>query len=227
MITILHGEHEPKSRQRLVELLTVAKNKQSSVERVEAKQLTLPMLEALTAQGDLFGSNRLVVIEGLHSLPKSKKQTEFIQYITGAGTDIILWEKRTLTKTMLAQFPQARVEEFKLSKSLFGWLDSLNGSSADRTRQLRLLHQVLAQEDAFFCLVMLARQIRLLIQTKDGETLKGPPFMIAKLNKQAASFNLAQLLKLHAKITEIDLKQKTSSSQLELTQELDLLLATM
>jgi len=73
------------------------------------------------------------------------------------------------------------------------------------------------------CFVMLARQIRLLIKIKDGSIPPGPPFMIAKLKKQAQDFTLEKLLKIHDQLFMIDQAAKTSGSFFTLGQELDLL----
>jgi DNA polymerase III delta subunit len=71
---------------------------------------------------------------------------------------------------------------------------------------------------------MLARQIRLLIQAKDGGAIAGPPFMVTKLKQQASGFSLAQLLTLHNQLVEIDYGIKTSTDAMTVRQQLDLLL---
>ena len=231
-ITILHGEHLVASRQRLTELLDAARQQGQDVVRLEGKSLDLGKLEEVLGSSSLFGDKKLLLIEELHSLPKSKRKDQLIATIATAASDtalqdslsLILWEKRALTATMLKAFPQAQVQEFKLSNQLFKWLESLSPHKPSKPAQLKLFHQVLVTEDAFLCLTMLIRQVRLLIQTKDGGKPAGAPFMIAKLSKQAQNFTLDQLLKMHHSLLEIDLKQKTSGSLLSLEQELDLLL---
>ncbi len=226
MMTILHGENTVKSRARLVELLQEKSEQGAAVERVEAKTLARAELETKLVKTDLFGTERVVVIEELHSLPKSQRKNELIELAATSNTDLILWEKRSLTKTMLKKFPQAEVEEFKLSNALFGWLDTLRGNGG-QTQQLTALHQALAAEDAYLCLIMLARQVRLLIEIKDGSQPAGPPWMMKKMSHQADSFTMPQLLQLHSRLLEIDLAHKTSTNNLELDQELDLLIINL
>lgn len=225
---ILHGEHSLQSRAKLVEMIAAAKSAGRRLERVETTGITLAKLEEVVGAHDLFGQPKSVVVEGLHSLPKSKKKDELLVFISNVKEtpelEILIWENRALTKTMLKRFPSAKVTEFKIGSVVFTWLDSLSPSPASKTKQLQLFHKAVDAEDAFMCFAMLIRQIRLLIQARDGGQLKGAPFMIAKLKKQANSFTLDQLLKTHAKLLEIDLRQKTSSGWLNLTQELDLLL---
>lgn len=227
MLTILHGENIIASRDKLVELITQAKDKNKSIERLDAKKINPSLLETKLVKQDLFGTERIVVIEELHSLPRSKQKNLLIELIAKNEMSIILWEKRKLTPTMIKKFPQAKIFEFKLSKTLFKWLDSLNGDKKNQSQQLLIFRQTLKTEDPHLCLIMLARQIRMLIQVKDDENMPGSPWMIKKIKKQSQSFNLQQLLNIHHQLLAIDLRQKTSTNTLELDQELDLLLLSM
>ena len=227
MLTILHGENIIASRDKLVELITQAKDKNKTIERLNAEKINPGFLESNLVKQDLFGTERIVVIEELHSLPKSKQKKILIELITKSEMDIILWEKRKLTPTMTKKFPQAKIFEFKLSKTLFKWLDSLNGDKKNQNQQLLIFRQTLKTVDPQLCLVMLARQIRMLIQVKDNKNMPGSPWMIKKMKKQSQSFNLKQLLNIHHQLLDIDLRQKTSTNNLGLDQELDLLLLGM
>lgn len=223
MLTLLHGENVVASREKLVELITQAKNKNKTIERLEAKNLTPGLLETKLVKQDLFGTEQMIVLEGLHSLPRSKQKSLLVDLISQSQVDVMLWEKRSLTKNMLSKFPQAQIYEFKLSSALFKWLESLRGDGQKTADQVKKLHQALESEDAYLCLIMLARQVRMLLQVSEGE-FSGPPWMKNKLRAQADSFSLEQLLQLHTQLLEIDLKHKTSTNTLELDQELDLLL---
>lgn len=227
MLTILHGENVVASRNELVKLLSEAAEKGREVERLDAKSLSLGELEEKLVSQDLFGTERIVVIEGLHSLPRSKQKTQLIELVASANISLILWEKRDLTKTMLKKFPEAEVKNFKLSKALFAWLDTFSGSPSMAKKQVKAFHQALEQEDPYLCLIMLARQIRMLIEAAETGQVSGPPWMAKKLVSQAKSFTLDQLLDIHSRLLTIDHKHKVSGNTLELSQELDLLLLSL
>ena len=227
MLTILHGENIIDSRNKLVELITTAKNKNKSIERLDAKKINPGILESKLVKQDLFGTEIILIIEELHSLPRSKQKTLLIELIARSKVDVILWEKRKLTATMIKKFPQAKNIEFKLSNALFNWLDSLSGSKNNRKQQLTSFHQALATEDPHLCLIMLARQIRMLIQVKESGSMSGAPWMVQKIKRQSQSFSLKQLLNIHHQLLDIDLHQKTSTNALKLDQELDLLLLNL
>ncbi|MCB9813713.1 MAG: hypothetical protein H6772_04895 [Pseudomonadales bacterium] len=224
---IIHGENTVNSRQKLVEIITDKKAKDQEIFRLEAKKLSEANLEEILGATDLFGTSKTIIIEELHSLPTSNKKKNFIELLSKPQThDIILWEKRLLTKTMLNKFPNAQIYEYKISKTLFAWLDLLGSKDSDN-KKLNLLHSAIETDGDFFCFLMLIRQIRSLVEIKSGGLPKGAPFMISKIKAQASKFSLEKLLDLYEYLLKIDQSQKTSKSNLNLLQTLDLLTLKM
>ncbi len=227
---VIHGENIIQSRQFLTDQITQAKANQQAVHHLMATTLQMKDVASLLGTASLFGGKRLVVVEELHSLPKSAKKEELIQLFAtqdDPDTELIFWEKRKLTSTMLKKFPRASVKEFKTTNTLFSWLDSLNGQKRNFSKQHQLLHQAIESDGEFMCFAMLARQVRLLIQVKEGSKVAGPPFVVQKLKHQAGTFTLKQLLTIHQHLHDFDLKQKTSRNALSLEQDLDLLFLTL
>ncbi|MCC6710966.1 MAG: hypothetical protein IT416_01285 [Candidatus Pacebacteria bacterium] len=223
MIIILHGENTIKSRDRLTQLVTDLKVKNQEIIRLEAKKLDLPQLDEMLLKNNLFGNQEVLIIEELHSLPKSKKKDELINKIANNNQkDIILWEKRDLTITMLKKFSQAKMEQFKLTNALFSWLDLFHHQTPIK-QNLQALKKAIQNNGDYMCFIMLARQISLLIYAKDGGQVKGAPFMISKLKKQAQAFSLEKLLQLHKQLFELDQQMKSSKNFLTLEQALDVL----
>jgi DNA polymerase III delta subunit len=225
-MTILHGENIIKSRERLVALITEAKRTGKEIERLAAKQISPAALETALQKTSLFGTEQMVIIEELHSLPRSARKNQLIEIVAKANVNVVLWEKRDLTPTMLKKFPKAQVEHFKLTNTIFAWLDAFSPKTAKR-RYFELSQKAQATDGEQTCFAMLARQVRLLIQVKDGTTPAGHPFMVSKIKKQAHDFSLEQLLGIHAQLFTIDINAKTSSSFLTVGQELDLLGANL
>jgi DNA polymerase III delta subunit len=227
---ILHGDQLVNSRKKLSEYLDQARQQQIKVVTLLAKKLTPAELEEKLGATSLFGDDQLTVIEELHSLPTSARKKQLIELLSNAAQDdqsqIIIWEKRSLTPTMLKKFAGATKLEFKLNKLLFKWLDTISGGKNSPTQQaqkLKSLHQVIEQESAGLVMMMLIRQIRLLLQVVAGGRPAGPPFIVNKLAAQAQRFSLAQLLSLHHELLKMDLNLKTSGSNLDLVGQLDLL----
>ncbi len=241
-ITILHGEHHLASRKKLQSLIDAARARGADITRFEAKRLTRAELELALGTQSMFQTDEIIIIEGLHSLSSRKKRNTFVTVIQsmlgdGAAADassshgkhLILWEKRKLTKHMQKQFPAATVEQFDISQPIFDWLDSLTGSPSTRQKRtmLQTLHQALETEDEGFAFAMLCRQVRLLLQAKEGSKIQGHPYVVKKVNRQARGFSEADLLELHAGLTELDYQRKTGQIPLTFAAALDQLLLAL
>lgn len=223
---IIHGENTALSRKKLQELITQAKTNGTAITRLESKRLTPASLQEAIGGNSLFGEDKLIIVEELHSLPASKRKKELIEQISNSGFEnLILYEKRKLTATMLKKVGSSDPYEFKISNTLWKFLDHIGGR--DKTKVLKLLKESITQNDEFFVYTMIIRQIRMLITAKDGGVIKGAPFMITKLQSQARNLSLEQLLKVHKQLFELDIKQKNSLLPLTLGQELDLILLRM
>ena len=227
MIRIIHGENTVKSREKLHELASDYVESGSTVVRIDGKQLDEKLLEEYLGSQELFITQKAFIIEELHSLPVSKKRTALIQKITEEQThDVVIWEKKTLTAKMISAFPRPEVFEYKTSKILFTWLETL-GLKTNPAQKLTYLHQAIAADSDHFCFIMLCWYVRLLIQAKTDEVSTAPPFMKSKLKKQAQFFSLEKLLSFHAELLAYDQGQKTSRALLKPTQQLDLWTVTM
>ena len=175
---IIHGNNTINSREKLVQIINSARNKDKVIIRLEAKKLTEAIFEETLGANDLFGTSKLIILEELHSLPTSKKKKYFIELLSQPQIhDIVLWEKRLLTKTMLKKFENINnsIFEFKISKTLFYWLDTL-GNNENGRRKIDLLHSAVETDGEYFCFLMLIRQIRLLIEIKT-QTFNIPPLV--------------------------------------------------
>jgi len=226
MFTILHGDNQVASRQKLNELIKAQKS--AGVEeiiRLDGAKIDQNQLVQEVAPTSLFGSNRLIIVEGLFSRPKSQQKKALLESLHRSLDNLpslIVWEPKALTKTVLKNFTSVQIKEFKLTQTLFTFLDSLypgNASESYRLLEKTRLHE--ADELIFF---MLVRQIRLLIQVKD-KVAKLPPWQIQKLNRQANLFPFEKLIEVHHQLLEIDRSIKTGKTQLPLSAHLDLLLA--
>ncbi len=228
MLTVIHGENQVASRHKLSDLVAAAKKQNQEIVSLEAEKLDRAKLESTLLSNSLFGNSKTLILEGLHSLPKSKKKDEFIDLISSASIDIILWEKKLITKTDFKKLPaDSAVYEFKITAKLWSLLDHLTSNPKSKNTVLKLFKESVESDGAEFVFLMIVRQIRMLIQVKENQPLKMAPFMLAKLSKQAREFTLEKLLELHYKLFEIDQKQKQSTGLLSLEAELDLLLFNM
>lgn len=222
MITLIHGDNQAKSRLKLVELVTAAKEMGTTVTTLNGASLSAGELEAALGSTGLFGDKQLVVIENLLAGVRSKHKTALIEMVKKATIDVMIWESKTLTAAGAKQVAGAKVEAFPINSSVFTWLDQLGGSEPN-TKKLATLHQALEQSEPQLCFALLARQVRLLIQVASHTPVAMAPFALTKLKSQVKNFTLPQLRALHNKLYQLDLDQKQSGKLIDLRQELELL----
>jgi DNA polymerase III delta subunit len=227
MITVLHGESQSQSRDKLNKIIDQFKlDSSGEVIRLDAKKITETDLVEALEPGSLFGGDRLIVIENLFSLPRSKTKTKYLEMISlsGQGVKIVIWNKKTATATDLKKFSSALVLEFKAPKAVWGFLDSI--SPKENKKILTYLHQAAEQEATELIFYLLHRRLSQLIEVKVGD-LKGAPWQVAKLKNQANWFNIKQLIKFQNKLLKIDYSIKSGMDELPLLSQLDLLLAKL
>lgn len=223
---ILHGDHAIKSRNELQKIMDNAISDGKQIVRFSGNNLDRATLESTLGSINLFGNDQLVVIENLLSGRVSKSRTIVSEFLSETEPEnLVIWEDKKIGVRALGKFKKSSKQEFPLTKVLFNWLDSIG--IKPKPDQIMRLHQSLEQEEVYFVFLMLARQIRMLIQMKDSGNLAGSPYVVSKVRKQAESFTLEKLLSLHEQLLQIDLRQKTSQNRLSLSAELDLLILSM
>ncbi len=230
MITILHGEHLVQSRQMLTKLLNTARAAGQQIVHLESKKLDNATLQNELRSQSLFAEPRTLVIEELHSLPKSKKKDELIQILAEGSTQLeqatILWEKKQLGVTELKKFPFAKVQLFTPTRAMFAWLNAISGqhTDANMAKIIKLLRAAVESDGEQFCFAMLIRQVRLLMETKEiGPENTTQP----RMTGQANSFSWSQLFWLHKQLLLIDQAQKNSTTPFRLVSQLELLFSSL
>lgn len=214
---IIHGDDTAKSSNRLVEILKDINDKGMSVISLTADNLKLETLRQELSPSDLFGNKNFVSLSGLLSGTKKKSKLKIIDFLKHTKPDnILLYESKAVHPSTIRQFSGAIVDNFKVDSNIFKFLENIRpGSGVDLTKKFEEILE--SDVDAEFIFAMLVRQVRLLINSKDGSgTLKLPAFAVTKLKVQSNLFTMDQLLNLHKNIYEIELGIKTGKNNLGL-----------
>lgn len=217
---IIHGDDIVSARNHLNDELEKAKLSSAGVSRFDARDLDLTKLTQVLEGITLFGLQPMVVIEGLFSLPKSKNKDNILDFLSRYQTRaIVLCENKTLSSASLKLFSKATVKEYKPAAIIFTFLDSLKPGSAPRS--LSLLDQLeTANQAPELVFAMLVRQVRLLIQALEPNSLKTAPWQKTRLISQSRAFGEEALLGLHEKLYRIDKGIKTGQNPLDLSTQL-------
>lgn len=128
MITIVHGNHHLATRKLLIEEKAQARQKGLEIIELLGKKTNLTELKQALESASLFLKDRLVVIENLFSLPKSKNKQDLTDYLKSTETknNLLIWEGKQIDGRVLRSFSSARIKNIKLPAVIFKFLDSLN-----------------------------------------------------------------------------------------------------
>jgi DNA polymerase III delta subunit len=229
MISILHGDHEVASRNRLVELKRLAKSDGKEVRELDGNSIDLTDIIQSLESRSLFAPLHLVVVENLlGNLRPGKKRDEIIAYLSKGNfdTDAILWEKKGVGRQLikLKRQKQVTVEEFKLPTVIFSFVDGLMPNNYRNL--LQTFHDTITNNvvpEVVF--TMIVRQFRLLLAVTLNSTIpeakRLAPWQRGKLERQARFFSLDTLKKQYKNLLTIDYQIKTGKSALNLTKRIE------
>ncbi|MBI2065928.1 hypothetical protein HYT60_00235 [Candidatus Woesebacteria bacterium] len=218
-IIILHGDHISASYARLSKFIEVAKARGWPVGTLEMGE----NIEEKLTNASLFRGENFYVIKSFVKLGKNffNKNAKRLKEAPG---NLVIYQEDFIAKDLLSFVPKdAKIEEFKLPRLIFDFLDSFYPGNVKRT--LTLLHQVLKNEPPEFVFALLGRHVRDLYWAKTGSPLPLPPWRAQKLKNQAGKFSQGALEEIISRLAETDIKVKTSQAQL--TSSLDLMTVTL
>lgn len=224
MVTIIHGDDVAASREYFFGEL---KNDSSS-KLFNGETLELTQLVQLVDGGNLFEESKKIYIENLFS-KKGVTLDEIVLYLNKneKKSEVMLWEGKELSKKNLSLFKNSTVKTYKLSQTLFSFLDSIKPHNQSL---ISLFHTTLKTTQPELIFFMMLRQIRLLLAIHDenfeqiDEVKRLTPWQKNKLKKQSSYFSVLQLKHFYELLFKIDVDAKTGQNNLSLIQSIDILL---
>ena len=208
-IIVLHGEDTTKSYNRLTKFIDSAKSRNWEI-----------ITDEFPNTPSLFGSERLIIYRDYKLLGKN----DIKNFDKFDGT-LVIYYTGDLPAIFIKSMPQDfKMEKFDLPKLLFVFLESLYPKNS--VNALRLLHQVVATEAIELVMFFIAKHFRDLYWVSvDAVSTGFPPWKAGKLKSQANKFTINNLELIINKLSEIDIKVK--SSKTDLLTELDLLIVKL
>lgn len=217
-IIILHGDDTVKSYARLQKFVDVARERSWEVAYLDDSSQSFE--ESLSANS-LFGGERFFILKDIKKL--GKKETTWLnkKYADLSG-NLIIYHEGILNVTFIKSLPkESKIEEFKLPVLLWNFLDGLIPGSAEKS--IKTLHKIIEKQPIEFVFSLIAKQFRDLYWTKIGaNSTQIPGWKLSKLKTSASKFSEEKLKEIIELLSEIDIKVKTSRTNL--IDELDLLI---
>ena len=216
-IIVLHGDNTYQSYKRLSVFIDEAKNRSWSVVKIDKYDKNLST-KARTS--DLF-TQRLFIVYGIKILSDKDKKWIHDDSVETEGT-LIVYEKGLLNKTNQKYLPNdAKYEKFELPKIIFKFLESFYPSNSKEC--LKYLKMVTDTSPVEFIFSLLSSHIRDLYWVKEEPSkIPYPSWRVSKLEIQADKFTKSHIKDIIGKLSDIDIKVKTSKTTL--IESLDLLI---
>jgi hypothetical protein len=185
MLTVLHGDNQQLSRQKLNQLLGSFSNHQ--ILRLEGKEITKEKVDQFLNYQSLYSEPKFLVLDRFFSLNKS--QIESILPILNSSTDqIIIWHDKKLTALQLKLLPKAKTQHFALDNVLFKCLYAIK--PRNHRQLLPLLHEVFQTNPPELFLFLLKAHLRRQLIT-------------------SSRFDVSLLKKTYLQLIELDYLNKT------------------
>lgn len=186
MKQLFHGDNIVASRQALNDLKDSFKG---GVVVLDGKSLDITTFVQATSSDSIFGTTKLVLVENYFTSIK-KPRPEIIN----SNADILFWEGKKLTPTVLNQLDSFRIREFKVEAVIFKFVDALRPNGGKSL--LFLFDRCLATSEPEFIFAMIIRQFRLMLEGSR-------PF-------QAKLFGGDRLKLIYQRLLDLDYKNKQS-----------------
>ena len=236
MLYLFHGSNTATSLTAAQNFLNGlrAKSPAAEVIRLDGENITKTRLIEAVEAPSMFSDTRLVYIENLLSRRQSKEKDDVLVYLSksAAMSTVVDWESKTATPATLKKIAgkHTRIQECKIAKSLFKFLDSFRPGNHAATHAL--FQATLKTDAAELVFYLLAKRVNQLFLAKSGdmEVLKKElrqDWQIRNLMNQASAWTEDQLAATNRRLLEIDESIKTGSSPIDLALQLDILLLTL
>jgi len=221
-MVLIHGDNQALSREYLGLLVQKAKVKNQEIVRLDGYSASITdVIQAQDSQS-MFSDAKLVIIENLLRRANSAEKGAILKIL---DKGIILWEGKKINQATIAKLGNVQVKLFKIPAIIFKFLDSL--WPGNEKNLISLLNQVTGQEPVELVFYLLSRRISQLIIAKDlgkNGLSAMPDWQQGKLLHQAQKFSLIKLKNIYKRLLELDTRQKTGGSLLDLAGQLSIMI---
>lgn len=229
MLIFIYGDNQAESRKKLYELIETYKEK-GEILRLDDNASETDFREAVTSDS-FFSELRIVTLQNFYKGKSSKWKTEInLKNMEASENVYVFWEDADLNaagKKAMGFANRKNVFEFKIPNLIWIFLDNIKPEGS--SNQIQLFRECLKTVDENYLFLMMVRQFRLLLLSKEKfkdypSDYKRLTFQKYKLNKQASYFTLEELLKIYKKLLLIEESLKTGKGIYDLKIEIEKLL---
>ena len=217
-VLILHGDYQVKSYERLSSILKSTKKRGFEINRISAED---SLAEKISSKS-LFSIPSLFVLEKIKQAKKGDLKW-LKKNIASFDVNIVVYEPSKLSKTIINSFPKAKVEEFKLPKYIWKFLDEFYPGNLKSV--LRLLHELVKTEAPELIVGLLNWRLSdIYIFLKEPAKISYDTWRLKRLENQANKYSEAKVVKILRMLGKADFEAKIGKT--EILTSLDLIIAS-
>ncbi len=205
-ISLVHGEDTKKAYEKFRGLIDQSKSRGFEI-------ISIDDIRKIVGQS-LF-EDKLVFVLQKPSKVKLADWKWLGQTAAKYNSNMLIYYEGSAPVTLTKNLPKdAKIEKFDLPKIIFTFLDSFYPGNSKNC--LRLLDELVKTEAIELVFFLTARHMRDLAWIRFGkETLNLPSWRASKLAQQSGKFEPEKLRRIIFEMSEIDIKNKTSESNLK------------
>ncbi|OGK14582.1 hypothetical protein A3H80_03455 [Candidatus Roizmanbacteria bacterium RIFCSPLOWO2_02_FULL_37_19] len=219
MITIICGDDIVKSREALVNLKKVYKEKSYELIDIDSNSVD-DLRKNILERASLFSQKRLFFIHGVLS---KKGNRDVVHQLDTQDNPILIWEDKYSDKDIKKNFPKAKVLVFKLPQTIWKLLDNIYPRNLHTV--ILLTRSIIDSVDENMLLYMLQKRTKelILVKSNSKHIVKLAPWQITKLSSQTKKWDMNKLYKFYQKLFEIEKGTKSGSLPYSIYDALDIL----
>lgn len=210
-LIILHGDDYVKSKIRLNAFIDEAKKRKWRIDKINLKNKGDFMVSI--NKNPLFIEKTLKIYDNINLLNETDYKWMKENYEN--EEILIFYSKNKISQSNLKKIPEfAKIEEFDPPKIIFNFLFSLYPGNSKNA--LKLISELSIQKSWEFIFFMISKHFRDLFWViKEPSKIPYPSWKVFKLEQQASKFRKQELINIIAKLSEIDVSVKSTSTTLE------------
>lgn len=189
-IIIVHGDNTVKAYERLSVFIKEAKKRNWEVTDYSFSAV---------ANQTLFDSEKFYILKDYKKINKS----EILKLDKYSG-NLIIYHEGKIPATAIKTFKPSKIESFDLPQKIWGFLDNIT---------IKGLHEVIETEAPELVFALLSSRLKDLYWVTVGIP-NYPSWRVSKLKSQASKYSISILENVINKLSEIDIKVKTSNVKL-------------
>ncbi len=205
-VSLIYGEDKEKAYERFRELIDSSKEKGFEIIQIDDPKKIVGQ--------SLFLSKLVFVLDKTKKIPP--KDWKWLKINASKyDSNLLIYNEGDASAVLINSLPKdAKKEKFDLPKIIFTFLDSFY--PGNKFRCLKLLNDLVKIEPMELVFHLLARHLRDLYWSKiSKESMQTPEWRVIKLFNQANKFEGDKLMKIINELAEMDIKVKTSDSDLK------------